>query len=641
MQSRPLRRERASSAARVSRAWSNAWTQSWQGLQSGEKLQANSITETQVEMIALGGVIGTGLFLGSATALRHAGPGGAFVGYAITGTIVLSITQSLAHIILSRASPDPADLLDSPISTSRTVDIIMYRPPGWNAWYEWTIILPSEIAAAGVLMNTFLPPLNQLTDQLQLSLNMTWTSAFLVLALALNFIGARYYGMLETAFSAIKITTVTLVLISGIVLDLMKGADGHRLGFRYWNNPGAFKAYRSRDALGRFFGLWAVLLQACFSYFGPQVAAMAAAEVRNPRISIPNAARNAWIRISVFYVGSVFVAGLLVPSNDDALGPSNSASKRDSVFSSPFVIAFKNRGLLPVALAMAALFVFSAFSAAVSDVFISSRLLFFMSKCGHAPRWGSWTCNVRIRKLHLGVVPYSGVAVAGVFATLAYLTAADAEQAFHWLSTMTSTACLCSWIGMMWTYLSWDRGLQQAQHLASGGNQYYVDFFEKYKHRIPEPKRRWYRTLRAWYALIMCTLILIFNGWAVFTVPGEWIVARTPNDPPPPVDPDIGQPVPTFITSYLPVPMFLLLVFGYKLTSRTQSVTTERMVLNMKYEWDAEAEEDRVRELHAMSSTRTPSQPESNCLNRPTAILEFLAWSIYGLARGDSSANRR
>ncbi|EJD50499.1 hypothetical protein AURDEDRAFT_150204 [Auricularia subglabra TFB-10046 SS5] len=555
-----------------------AWTQSWQGLQLGERrvtrptghvgrLQANAISES------------TGLFLGSATALRHAGPGGTLVGYSITGTMVLCVTKSLAQMVSCfPRSGGPVGLSHLYVGT--------YNPAlafalGWNAWYNWTIIIPAEIAAAGVLMNTFFPKLTE-GSEMQKHLNVGWTVGLIALALAVNLLGSRFYGKLETRFSIFKVITIFAAWID--TMDLI-AIQELAVAYSVSGQP------VSRILVGWCQFQWSSEIAELQSLpSGTEVTVMAVAEVKNPKIhfdssgnkSIPKAARGIWIRM---------------------LGPTSNDPKSNYAFTSPFVIGFLDAGGNGRigAYLFAALFVLSALSAAISDVFISSRFLFFMSKCGHAPRWCSHVWNVQRRRI--GIIPWAGVAVAGAFATLAFMTATDAEQAFHWLSTMTSTAALCSWIGMMWTYVTWIRGLKKARR-----DPAFNWFFDKYEKHIP--RFRWYHEPRAWYALGICILILLLNGWAVFTVPGPWIVARIPGQHAPPVDPDIGPPVPTFVSSYVPVPMFLLLIFGYKLINRTTVVTTEMMVQNMALEWDqADREAAVAAEQHAPAQTPAQEQP--------------------------------
>ena len=149
------------------------------------------------------------------------------------------------------------------------------------------------------------------------------------------------------------------LIILGIILDLGGGPDGDRIGFRYWENPGPFVQYHGiSGAEGRFLGWWAVMTQAAFSFIGTEIVAVrtfttwrerhflkplsqiAAGEAKNPRRNLPKAIRRIYIRILLFYIGGVFIIGLLVPSNDPNLGLG-----KGTAAASPFVIAIKRAGI--------------------------------------------------------------------------------------------------------------------------------------------------------------------------------------------------------------------------------------------------------------------------------------------------------
>ncbi|KAH8988821.1 amino acid permease-domain-containing protein [Lactarius akahatsu] len=261
-----------------------------------------------IAMISIGGVIGTGLFLSSANALRHGGPVGLLLGYIAVGSICYSTMISLGEMISYLPIPGGHIKL-----AERFVDPALSFTMGWNYWYNWTIVLPAELSAAAILVDFWDKDTN---------LNSVWITICLVVVVAINFMGAG-------------------LIILGIVLDLGGGPDHDRLGFRYWKHPGPFVQFDGiPGAKGRFLGWWAVLTQAAFSFIGTEIVAIAAGEAKNPRRNIPKAIRRVYIRILLFYIGGVTVIGLLVPSNDPglALGTGTAAA-------SPFVIAIKRSGI--------------------------------------------------------------------------------------------------------------------------------------------------------------------------------------------------------------------------------------------------------------------------------------------------------
>ncbi|KAJ7583621.1 amino acid permease/ SLC12A domain-containing protein, partial [Mycena floridula] len=510
------------------------------------------INRRHISVISIGGVIGTGLYIGTATALRHAGPLGTLLGYSITGSIVWAVIVSIGEIVSFLPN------VGGPVGLAGLyVDPALGFALGWNAWYNWTIILPTELSAAAVLMGAFFS--DDHSDAFYRNTNLIAISTMLVLAIAINCFGAKGYGEAEFIFSCIKILTIVILIIAGLALDLRTGPQG-RIGFRYWVNPGPFVEYRAKGNLGRFLGIWSSINQAIFSFFGTEIPGVAAGEVQNPTKNIPRAVHRVWIRITLFYVTAVFVAGLLVSSSDPRLaGGSTKNAGRNKVLQSPFVAAFQDSNIKVGGLVNAA-FVLSAFSAATSDVYISSRFLYFLARCRHAPSF----CGATIQTSSKTVVPWFGILVASAFGLLAFMSASDAEETFHRLSAMNSTTALLAWVGMLWTYIRWYQGTTYAERKAPDPNT----GFKKQNHEHLYANRNRFQPYIAIYALVMCTLILIFNGWFVFTRDGPWRMANEPSDIPLPPDPDLGNWTPTFVTSYLPLPLFVLLALGYKLIYR-------------------------------------------------------------------------
>lgn len=161
----------------------------------------------------------------------------------------------------------------------------------------------------------------------------------------------------EYVFSSIKVTTITGMIILGIVVDLGGGPTHDRIGFRYWKNPGPFTDFDGfTGPKGHFLGTCSVAVQAAFSYLGTEAVAVrflvispltfltfrkiAAGEAKNPRRNIPKAIRRVFFRVLVFYIGGVFVIGLLVPSDNALLNLNSSTAS-----ASPFVIAFNEAGI--------------------------------------------------------------------------------------------------------------------------------------------------------------------------------------------------------------------------------------------------------------------------------------------------------
>ncbi|GAA5876887.1 hypothetical protein JCM3774_000799 [Rhodotorula dairenensis] len=463
----------------------------------GEGLQ-RQMSSRHIAMISLGGAIGTGLYLGIANALATGGPLGLLLGYSLMGTIVYATMTALGE--MSAHLPVPGGVVTL---AARFVDKSFAMVIGWGYMYAWLLALPAELTASAVLIGYWDKTTNP-------AVYITVTG---VVAIAINWAGARAYGEAEFWFASLKIITIIGLIILGVILTAGGGPSGEVIGGKYWRDPGPFVQYLGIDgSLGQFLGFWTVLTQAAYSYIGSEVVALAAAESRNPKKTVPSAIRKVWIRIVVFYVLSVLIVGLLVPSNDPRLRLSTGTAA-----SSPFVIAISDAGIHALPSVVNAAILTSAWSAASSDLYTSSRTLYGLALQGNAPRWFAKTTSwgLPARACLLGIA----------FACLAYLSAGagTAGKVFGWLANMCASCGLVVWFGIGITYLRFFYGLK-----AQGIDRKELPF------RAPlQP----YLTI---YALTMIFLILFFANYTVF-IDGQWDTA-------------------SFITSYLP---FMLLPTGY------------------------------------------------------------------------------
>ncbi|SCV73725.1 BQ2448_6155 [Microbotryum intermedium] len=458
-----------------------------------------------IQMISIGGVIGTGLFLGTANALRHGGPLGLLLGFAAMGSITFGVMVSLGEMIA--ALPIPGGHISL---AQRFVNPAFSFAMGWNYWYNWTIVLPAELNAAAVLIGYWNNTINP----------GVWIAVCLVVAAAINVGGTKLYGECEFWFAIIKVLTIVGLIILGIILDA-GGVTGDPIGFRYWRNPGVFVQYLGIEgAKGRFLGFWAVLIQAAFSYIGTEIVAITAGEARNPKKTLPKAIRRVYVRILLFYILGVFVIGLLVASNDPRLN-----LRSHNAASSPFVIAINNAGIPALPSIINACLLTSAWSAASSDLYVSSRALYGLALNGNAPRF--------LRKVNRWGLPWICVVIGILFSFLSFMSigSSSAGEVFGWFANMTSVCGLLTWSGICWTYIRFNKAMK-AQGISRDTLVYKAPL----------------QPFFAYYALIFSSIILFFNGWEVFVhIDGHFDRA-------------------TFITSYFPIFFFPVLYFGYRYT---------------------------------------------------------------------------
>ncbi|KAF8203100.1 amino acid permease [Pholiota molesta] len=472
--------------------------------QTGEYRLVRQLKNRHIAMISIGGVIGTGLFLGTGSALQNGGPVGLLLGYTMIGTICYCVmvyisgrddrffAYSWGHIKLAERFVDPA--------LSFTM--------GWNYWYTWTIILPAELSAASVLVGFWNKTISPAV----------WITILMVVVIAINLLGAgKSGGLFKLWYSSIKVITIVGLIILGIVLDLgvshhrPGGPDHDRIGFRYWKDPGPL--FNS----GRFLGFCSVLTQAAFSFIGTETVAIAAGEAKNPRRNIPKAINKVAIRIVLFYILGTAVIGLLVPSDSPGL---NLASAQGTAAASPFVIAISRAGIKSLPSIINACLITSAASAASSDIYTSSRVLYGLAAVGNAPK-------IFLKTTRHGL-PYVAVATSSLFTLLGYMgIKAGSGRVFGWFSNMTAISGLNAWFGIGVLYLRFYQGLK-----AQG-----ID-----RRTLPYHSRL--QPYAAWYALILCVVISFLSGWEVF-LKGGWATD-------------------TFITNYLPLMLFPILYLGAK-----------------------------------------------------------------------------
>ncbi|KAK4684437.1 hypothetical protein P7C73_g5742, partial [Tremellales sp. Uapishka_1] len=475
-----------------------------------------SLKSRHLAMISIGGVIGTGLFLGTGSALANGGPLGLFLGYALMGSICYCVMISLGEMVSYLPIPGGHIKL-----AERFVDPAFSFTLGWNYWYNWIIILPAELSAAAVLINLWNKTIN---DAL-------WISICFIVVVVINLFGAGVYGECEFWFCSIKVLTITGLIILGIIITAGGGPDHTSIGFQYWRDPGAFVQYSDIGGVtGRFLGFWAVLTQAAFSYIGTEIVAIAAGEAKNPRRNLPRAIKKVYIRILVFYLGGTFIIGLLVPSNDPGLSLNAGTALR-----SPFVIAIKRAGIPALPSIINACLLTSAWSAASSDLFTSSRALYGLAITRQAPK-------IFARTTKSGL-PWVSICFCSLFGALAYMSLqSTAGTVFGYFANLTAAAGLLTWWGISFTYIRFHAGLK-AQGIS----------------RSTLPYAAWLNkgAASAWYALVMITIILFFSGYTVF-LKGQWSTS-------------------TFITDYLPLWLFPLLWVGAKLWKKSHFVRASEM----------------------------------------------------------------
>ncbi|KAG8973538.1 hypothetical protein FRC05_008709 [Tulasnella sp. 425] len=330
--------------------------------------------------------------------------------------------------------------------------------------------------------------------------------------------------------------------------------------FRYWDPP-ITQYLDIPGAKGRFLAFCAVLAQAAFAFSGTETPHLMAAELKDAPRVIYAIAKRVWLRITIVYLVAVLVAGTLVPldvlkAQMEHLIPSDPSSPRNDApwASSPFLtaIARASSSYHWIANIVIICFVTSAASAASAEIFIGSRYLYYLAKAGHAPAffgavWPKKSENEDDDKEDRAVVPW-----VAVLATT-----------FLQIESMTTSACLQAWVGTLFTYIRFWRGTC------------HQDNQERFKKEIARIKQNRALGQPFWaiYSFTICTAVLLFNGWSLFNQKNaNWVIFYADD----PASFPKYQAL-KFITTYAPIPVFILILFGYKLICQTAMIRAHEM----------------------------------------------------------------
>jgi len=373
------------------------------------KLKSRHLT-----MMAIGGAIGTGLFVSSGSTISTAGPGGALVAYILVGFMVYFVMNSLGELSAFLPVPGAFD-----IYASRYVDPALGFALGWNYWYTTAITVPADLVASTLIMEFWFPN----------SPPILWSALFLGLLLTLNVLSVKAFGESEYWFAGIKVISIIVFLIIGVAM-IFGIMGGHAIGFSNFTQGDA-------PFNGGLVSIFSVVLIAGFAFQGTEVIATAAGETDNPSKTVPKAIRTIFWRILIFYVLTIFVIGLIIPYSD----PNLLKTGVQNVSISPFTLVLQRAGLAFAASVMNAVLLTSVLSAANSAMYASSRMLWALAKEGKAPRIFGRLNRNGVPMLALCTTAFLGLAsfLASLFGT---------GSVFIWLVNASALTGFIKWFGI-------------------------------------------------------------------------------------------------------------------------------------------------------------------------------------------------
>ncbi|TGO49293.1 hypothetical protein BCON_0214g00090 [Botryotinia convoluta] len=325
-------------------------TEDVDSLKHGEVAVGNWGSETKREfksrhlsMLAVGGTIGTGLFLISGATISTAGPVGAVISF------IISVSGSFAAF------------------GDRFFDPALGFAQGWSYWFLWVLTLPAELSSAGIIISYWLPDIG----------TWVWALVFLVVIVVINLFGVRWFGEAEFFFSFLKVLVVIIFIIVGLVLN-GGGIPGHKAKeFDYWKSSTEEAPFAAGWP-----GVLSALCTAFLSYGGTELVGLTAGEAKNPRRDVPRAIKGTIGRILLCYFGSIFIISINIKSTD----PSLLTTSATEIAASPFTLVFKDAGIAAAASIMNAAILIAVVSAGNTSVYASSRILFALAKNGQAPK---------------------------------------------------------------------------------------------------------------------------------------------------------------------------------------------------------------------------------------------------------------
>lgn len=369
-----------------------------------------SLTSGQLAMIAIGGAVGTGLFLGSGFAIGMAGPA-VLVSYAVAGLVTLALMAALAEMTVA-----------APVAGSFGTHAEKWLGPlagflvRYAYWAGVVLAVGTEVTAIAIYMAWWFPAVPGLV----------WIAGFTALLVGVNLASVGWFGAVEYGFSAIKVAAIVVFLLLGGAIWAQRS-----LSLANFHAAGGFAPHG-------LWGVWKGVIVAIFSYLSVEMIAIAAAEAADPERAIVRAFRATFLRLAIFYLGSLAVMLALVPWT------------RAGVGESPFVGVMASTGIPYAAGVINAVVLVAALSAMNSQIYAASRMLWGLADAGQAPRG--------LARLAANGSPRRAVLASSFGAALAAIVnAVIPGQAFGAMVAVSISVALFAWLVIFLTHLAFRR----------------------------------------------------------------------------------------------------------------------------------------------------------------------------------------
>ncbi|MFP3918967.1 amino acid permease [Lysinibacillus telephonicus] len=388
---------------------------------SNKQLQ-RGLEQRHITLMSLGAAIGVGLFLGSASAIKLAGPGILFA-YAFSGMIMFFIMRALGEMAIQK-----------PVAGSFSQYARDYLGPlagyitGWNYWFLWVVTCMAEITAVGIYMEFWFPDIPR----------WIWALAALVIMAAVNFLAVKAYGELEFWFALIKIVTIIFMIIVGIgIIVFGIGNGGIATGIsNLWEHGGLLP--------NGITGVLMSLQMVMFAFLGIEMIGITAGEVKNPEKTLSKAIDTVFWRILIFYVGALFVIMSIYPWTE--IGTKGS----------PFVLTFDKIGIPAAAGIINFVVLTAALSSCNGGIFSTARMLYNLAQNGEAPK--------SYAKLNKNGVPsFAVIATAGALLIGVVLNYLVPAKVFTWVTSISTFGAIWTWCMILLSQMRYRKSLTAEQ----------------------------------------------------------------------------------------------------------------------------------------------------------------------------------
>ncbi|KAF7595573.1 hypothetical protein BBP40_005608 [Aspergillus hancockii] len=473
------------------------------------------LTPRQVQFIAIGGAIGTALFVSIGNGLMQ-GAGSLLITYTIQALMMALVNNALAEMTIFM--PVSAAFIQH---ASAWVDKAWGFMIGWSFFLFEGLLIPFEITALDMVLTYW-------RDDIPSAAVISVAIFFYTIT---NIFAVKYFGEAEFWLAGGKLILITILFCFTFITMVGGNPQRDAYGFRNWSKPAPFVEYLSTGDKGRLQGFLAALWQAAFTIVGPEYIASVAGETQRPTKTLKRAFKSVYWRYGVFFIGGALCCGIVLPANDPTLLRVLGSGETGTGAASPFVIAMNNMKIEGLPHVINALLLTSIYSAGNAYTYATSRSLYGLAQNGHAPKiFGKTTKNG---------VPIYALIVALAFACLSYLKLGSGSvQVLTWLTNLITGGTLVTYIAICVNYLFFYRALKVQGY--DRANLPYCGYVQPYG---------------TWIAMCWIIGIEIFYGYQVF-LKGHW---------------DIGA----FFSHYTMAFLAICMATGWKLGRRTKMIPPE------------------------------------------------------------------